>query len=171
MINNSYDSQPIRIPPGLGQESVWDYPRQPRLETAHHHLKILFNGQVIAETILGLRLLVISHPPVYYFPPAAVRLDVITMAPKNTFCEWKGQARYWTVTVGGRSALFAAWSYPNPFSPYEALRDYLAFYARPMDACLIDGELVEPQPGDFYGGWITSKIVGPYKGGPGTFGW
>lgn len=157
--------------PGPGQESVWDYPRPPRVEPTSKHVRIVFNGVVIAETRRALRVLETSHPPVYYLPPADIRMEYLTPTGRGTYCEFKGAARYWTLRVGDRTAENVAWSYPDPAPGFEAIRDHLAFYAGPMDACTVDGERVTPQPGGFYGGWITSDIVGPFKGGPGTLGW
>jgi uncharacterized protein (DUF427 family) len=160
-----------RIVPGPGQESVWDYPRPPRLEDSAKHIQIMFNDVVIADTHRAKRVLETSHPPVYYIPPDDIRQDCLTRTARSTYCEWKGQAAYYTVTVGDRSAENVAWYYPNPTSAFATLKDYVAFYPSQMQACFVDGEQVQPQPGDFYGGWITSDIVGPFKGSAGTWGW
>ncbi len=160
-----------RIEPGTGQESVWDYPRPPRLESAAERLRVLFGGKIIAETKQGYRVLETSHPPVYYIPPADVRCEYITANPGRSFCEFKGEARYWTLEVGGSRCRQAAWSYVHPTPAFSAISDYLAFYASRVDSCWVGDEQVEPQVGDFYGGWITSRVVGPFKGAPGTRGW
>lgn len=160
-----------RIEPGPGQESVWDYPRPPRVEEVSKRIQVVFNGVLIADTARAKRVLETSHPPVYYIPPEDVRLEFLLEAEESSLCEWKGWARYHMVAVGGRRAERAAWSYPEPKPGYEAIRGHLAFYAGPMDSCTVGGERVEPQPGAFYGGWITASIVGPFKGGPGTMGW
>ncbi len=160
-----------RIEPVRGQESVWDYPRPPRAEEVSKRIEVVFNGVVIADTVRAKRVLETSHPPVYYIPPEDVRQEHLIDAPGSSFCEWKGRATYKTVVVGDRRAERAGWTYPDPEPGYEAIRDHLAFYAGPMDACTVDGERVEPQPGGFYGGWITSDVVGPFKGSPGTMGW
>jgi uncharacterized protein (DUF427 family) len=160
-----------RIAPGPGQESVWDYPRPPRLEPANRHIQIIFNGELIADSHRAWRVLETTHPPVYYVPPEDILEGVLQPGEGRSLCEWKGQARYFTVQVGGRQAVNAAWSYPSPTPGFTAIQDYVAFYAGPMDRCLVDGEEVRPQPGSFYGGWITNDIVGPYKGEPGTHGW
>ncbi len=160
-----------RQTPGPGQESVWDYPRPPRVEPTSKLIRVVFNDVVIAETRRALRVLETSHPPVYYLPPADICMAYLTPAGRSTYCEFKGAARYWTLRVGDRAAENVAWSYPDPAPGFEAIRDHLAFYAAPMDACTVDGERVTPQPGGFYGGWITSDIVGPFKGEPGTLGW
>ncbi len=163
--------RPKPVQPLPGQESVWDYPRPPRLEPATPRLRVIFNGQTIADTRRGLRVLETSHPPVYYFPPADVALTYLTRTGQSSFCEWKGRAGYYTVQVDGRRAESAAWFYPNPTPAFAALKDYIAFYAAPMEACLVDDEQARPQPGGFYGGWVTNAIVGPFKGEPGTSGW
>lgn len=154
------------------KESVWDYPRPPRLEWTPRHLRVVFAGLEIADTRRAWRMLETSHPPVYYIPPADVRLECVQPVDgRESFCEFKGAARYWNVRAGRKVALSAAWTYPNPDPAYEAIRDHFAFYAGRVDACYVDGEVVTPQPGDFYGGWITSDLEGPFKGSPGTLGW
>jgi uncharacterized protein (DUF427 family) len=165
-------SKPKRIiAPGPGQESVWDYPRPPRVEDVPQRIQVVFNGVTIADTQAAKRVLETSHPPTYYLPQSDIRMECLIEEAGGSFCEWKGRARYYTVSVGRRKAERAAWSYPDPRPGYAAIKDYIAFYAGPMDACTIDGERVEPQPGGFYGGWITANIVGPFKGRPGTMGW
>jgi uncharacterized protein (DUF427 family) len=160
-----------RIEPQPGQESVWDYPRPPRLEDSTKRIRIVFNGVTIADTQRAKRILETSHPPVYYIPPQDVRMDLLTPARRTTVCEWKGAANYYTLNVDGKVAEQAAWFYPQPNAQYAAIQDYIAFYPGKMDACYVDDEQVKPQPGDFYGGWITIEIVGPFKGDPGTMGW
>ena len=157
--------------PEPGQESVWDYPRPPRVEETARHVQVVFNGEVIADTRRAKRVLETSHPPVYYIPPEDVRMECLTQAGHRTWCEWKGQAGYYNLAMAGRKVDSAAWFYPNPTPGYEAIQGHVAFYPAKMDACYVDGERVQAQPGDFYGGWITSEIVGPFKGGPGTMGW
>jgi uncharacterized protein (DUF427 family) len=164
-------SRQARITPGPGQESVWDYPRPPRVEDSHKHIQVIFNGVTIAETRRAMRVLETSHPPVYYIPPEDVRLEYFTSTPRSTFCEYKGAAAYYTIRVGQRTEANAAWFYARPSAPYAALANYVAVYPGRMDACYVDGELIQPQPGDFYGGWISKDIVGPFKGGVGTAGW
>ena len=162
-----------RVEPGPGQESVWDYPRPPRMEDSSRHIQVIFNGVVIADSRRAKRVLETSHPPVYYLPPEDVKLaeHFVPRAGGATFCEWKGSASYYDIRVGERTAEAAAWTYHRPTAPFAALRDYIAVYPGRMDACLVDGERVQAQPGDFYGGWITADIVGPFKGGAGTRGW
>lgn len=157
--------------PGPGQESVWDYPRPPRVESEPRLVKIDFNGVTIVETDNALRVLETSHPPNIYVPFADLAADVLTPSTERTVCEWKGAAEYWDIRVGDRVAPAAAWSYPAPRRGFEALTDHLSFYPQLMDSCYLGGELVTPQPGGFYGGWITSDVVGPFKGGAQTWGW
>ncbi|MCL4298130.1 MAG: DUF427 domain-containing protein [Anaerolineae bacterium] len=160
-----------RITPGPGQESVWDYPRPPRLEETAKHIQVVFNGVTIAETRRARRVLETSHPPVYYIPPEDIKMEYLLPTSRSSWCEWKGQAGYYTIAVGDKQAAQAAWFYPQPTPGFESIRGYVAFYPHLMDACFVDGERVRPQAGGFYGGWITSDIVGPFKGEPGTQGW
>ncbi len=152
-------------------ESVWDYPRPPRLEPTARRLRIEFNGVLLLDTTRAYRVLETSHPPVYYVPPEDVRMEYLTPSTSSSYCEFKGLARYYDVAVEGRSARHAAWAYPQPTAGFEAMAGYLSFYAGKMDACFVDDERVQPQEGDFYGGWITADLRGPFKGGPGTLGW
>lgn len=162
---------PQRIEPGPGQESVWDYPRPPRLEDSTKHIQVMFNGVTIADSRRAKRVLETSHPPVYYIPLDDVNADYLICTSRSTFCEWKGQAGYYTISVGDQLAENAAWFYPEPTPAFAEIKDYVAVYPSRMEACYVDGELVQSQPGDFYGGWITSHIVGPFKGGLGSWGW
>ncbi|MCA2001796.1 MAG: DUF427 domain-containing protein [Chloroflexi bacterium] len=164
-------SRALRATPKSGRESVWDYPRPPRLEATPRRLRVIFAGETVADTQSGLRVLETSHPPVYYFPPSDVRLEFLIPSAGGSFCEWKGRAAYYSLRVKTRLVENAAWFYPNPTPAYILLKDFIAFYAAPMDACFVDDERVLPQPGSFYGGWITSDITGPFKGEPGTHGW
>jgi uncharacterized protein (DUF427 family) len=160
-----------RQTPLSNQESVWDYPRPPRAEPSTKRIRVVFNGETIADTTRAVRVLETSHPPVYYIPPQDVRMECMTATSRHTFCEFKGSASYWTVKVGARRVENAAWSYQTPSSGYEAIKGCIAFYPSKMDACYVDDEQAQPQEGDFYGGWITANIVGPFKGGVGTWGW
>lgn len=160
-----------RIEPQAGQESVWDYPRPPRLEPCAEVIKVMLQGIVLAESNQAKRVLETSHPPVYYLPPDDVRLEFLVPKERQSWCEWKGHARYYDVVIGDHIIPDAAWAYPTPTPSFEALRDHLAFYCHLMDACLVGDEQAQPQAGGFYGGWITSNIVGPFKGEPGTRGW
>ena len=165
-------------------ESVWDYPRPPRLEQTERRLRVVHAGVTVAETRRGWRVLETSHPPVYYFPEADVRMGLLRPSARGgSFCEFKGVARYWNLDVtgafradrssAGEVAVVPAvgWSYPAPSRTYAALKDAVAFYASKVEECWVDAEQVEAQAGDFYGGWITSWVKGPFKGGAGTTGW
>ncbi len=152
-------------------ESVWDYPRPPRVEPSPHRIRVVLGGETIVDTRDAVRVLETSHPPVYYVPLADVAAGALLPDPLRTHCEFKGMAGYWTVEAGGQSVDAAAWSYPRPTPGYEALTGRVAFYPSKMDACYVGDELVDAQAGDFYGGWITAGITGPFKGGPGTWGW
>lgn len=158
-------------PVSVGQESVWDYPRPPRVERVDQRVVIRFGGKVIVDTADVVRVLETSHPPVYYLPVADFADGSLVPATGGSFCEFKGGARYFDVRSGETVAQRAAWNYPSPSAGYEMLAERVAVYARPMDSCEVGGETVVPQPGGFYGGWITSAIVGPFKGGPGSMGW
>ena len=160
-----------RIEPGIGQESVWDYPRPPRLEKCQRQIRIIYNGEVIAESQRTKRILETSHPPVYYIPRQDIRMETLQQASGASLCEWKGQAKYYNVVVDDQVAPNAAWTFPNPVPEYRGIQNYIAFYPSKMDLCTVDGEEVVAQEGDFYGGWITSDIVGPFKGIPGSRGW
>ena len=162
---------PAQVEPGPGQESVWDYPRPSRLEAVDRRLRVVLGGITIANTTSGFRMLEMSHPPNYYFPPADIRSDALEPEAGSSWCEWKGQAHYYMVRAAERKARRAAWSYANPNPPYRELAGMVAFYPALMDACFVDEELVRAQPGGFYGGWITSELVGPFKGTPGTNWW
>lgn len=151
---------------------MWDYPRPPRLEPVDAIITVDLGGVRVAETSRALRVLETSHPPVYYLPPENIDRSCITLSRTNaSFCEFKGWATYWTVTGGDRTEIDAAWSYEDPTAPFAALRHHLAFYCGRMDRCTVGGEVATPQPGGFYGGWVTSTVVGPFKGSPGTMGW
>jgi len=150
---------------------VWDFPRPPVVEAELRSIRVQFAGTVIAETTRALRVLETSHPYGIYIPRSDVAEGVTEPAPGTSVCEWKGRAVYWSIVVGDQVSARAAWSYPDPRPGFEAITDHLAFYPSPLDACWVGGERVAPQEGDFYGGWITSDVVGPFKGGPGTMGW
>ena len=162
---------PERIDPEPGQESVWDYPRPPALERVTDRIQVVFNDELIADTTGAYRVLETSHPPVYYLPPEDINMERLEKTGHRTLCEFKGQAVYYTVRVGDRTAERATWGYPNPTERFQEMQNYLAFYASKMDTCRIGDEEAYAQEGDFYGGWITDDIVGPFKGGPGTVGW
>ena len=151
-------------------EKVWDYPRPPRVEPVPQEVAILFGGRTVATTRDAKRVLETSHPPVYYLPREAFTCELVPSG-RRSFCEWKGMASYWTLRENGREAADCAWSYPEPTSGFALIRDHLAVYPQAMDGCTVDGERVTPQPGGYYGGWVTSNLVGPFKGAPGTMHW
>lgn len=156
--------------PGPGQESVWDYPRPPRLEPVPERVRVLLDGEVVADTKRALRVLETSHAPAYYLPPEDVRPGLLVPSPRRSFCEWKGDAGYFTLRAGERLLPEVAWSYPAPTGAFLQLAGHLAFYLEPLEG-FVGEERARPQPGRFYGGWVTSKVVGPFKGEPGTEGW
>ncbi|WP_104117607.1 DUF427 domain-containing protein [Arthrobacter sp. B1805] len=157
--------------PGLGQESVWDYPRPPRAERVQAVIEVRFGGRPIVRTSDAVRVLETSHPPVYYLPIPDFAPGVLVPVEGTTHCEFKGAARYFDVVTGTARSLRGAWTYPDPVRGYEDLATRAAVYPSQMDECTVDGERVQAQDGDFYGGWITAAIVGPFKGGEGTRGW
>jgi uncharacterized protein (DUF427 family) len=157
--------------PGPGQVTVWDFPRPPAYVQWHERVEIWFGGSVIASTTDAWCVLETSHPPAYYLPRSAFTTGTLRPADGSSFCEWKGRAVYYDVVAGDHVAPRAAWSYPAPSADAAVIRDHVSVYPALMDSCTVDGEVVTPQPGGFYGGWITSRIVGPFKGGPGTRGW
>ena len=159
------------IVPGPGQESVWDYPRPPRVEPVPERLRVVVNGEVLAETTRGLRVLETAGAPVYYVPPEDVRFERLQPSPRRSVCEWKGDATYVTFDDGDRRIEDVGWRYEQPLPGYEAIAGHVAFYAGRVDEAWVGAEQATPQPGGFYGGWITSRVVGPFKGEPGSFGW
>lgn len=160
-----------KIKPRAGQESVWDYPRPPVLEHCTKHIRILFHREIIVDTNRSYRLLETSHPPTYYLPMDEFSADLLVQSEKRSHCEFKGVATYFHMKIGDEMVLNAAWGYEDPMSPFANLRNHISVYAHLVDACYVGDELVKAQEGDFYGGWITSNVVGPFKGGPDTLGW
>ncbi len=163
--------RPEPLPIGPGQESVWDYPRPPALEPVAERVRIEHEGRTLADSRAAWRVLETSHPPVYYLPPEDVSTSRLTPSRNTSWCEFKGTARYWDVQSDLGVLAEVAWSYPDPAPGYEPIAGHLALYAWAFDACWVGDERATPQPGGFYGGWITSRIVGPFKGEPGTTGW
>lgn len=158
------------IAPRDGQESVWDYPRPPRLDPDTRLVRVIHDGVLIAESQRAVRILETASPPTFYLPPGDVRTDLLERARGASICEWKGSASYWSLRVDDRTQPKVAWSYENPFPEFTSISGYLSFYPSKLE-CYVGEERVRPQAGDFYGGWITSEIVGPFKGDPGTGGW
>jgi uncharacterized protein (DUF427 family) len=161
------------MPAGATPESVWNYPRPPRVEASPRLVSVVLGGGVIAASSRAHRVLETSHPPVYYVPREDVVDGALTPSGgRGTFCEFKGAASYLdAIGADGTLVPRAAWFYPDPAQGFEAISDAVAFYPALMDECTLDGEVVTAQPGDFYGGWISSEVAGPFKGGPGTLGW
>ena len=152
-------------------ESVWDYPRPPRLERTDALLEVVLGGEVVASTTEGWRVLETSHPPTYYLPATSFADGVLRPVDGSTWCEWKGAASYFDVVTPERTIRAGAWTYETPNDGYRDLVGHVAIYPGKVDSCSVDGEQVQAQEGDFYGGWITSRVVGPFKGAPGTLGW
>lgn len=153
-------------------ESVWDYPRPPVVVPSHERVVIELGGEIVVDTRRSLRVLETSHPPVYYVPDDAIATGLLRPVAGTTWCEFKGSASYFDVASPiGQVVARAAWHYPRPSAGYEALVGHVAFYPARMDRCTVADETVAAQDGDFYGGWITSKVTGPFKGAPGTAGW
>ena len=151
----------------MAPERVSDYPRPPRLEPSDEHIRVVAVGQTRAETNRSLRVLETFHPPTYYLPPDAMRSELLkAVGGRPSFCEWKGVASYFDVVVGDRSLERAVWTYPSPSERFRELAGWFALYPQRMDGCWVNEELVTPQQGGFYGGWITSRVEGPFKGDP-----
>jgi uncharacterized protein (DUF427 family) len=157
-----------RIEPGPGRESVWDYPRPPIVVPAGRRLRVIFNDRVMADSASALKVRERGGPPTYYVPVRDVRTDLLEPNKHSSYCEWKGRARYYDIVAEAERSERAAWYYPAPKAAFGQLKDHVAFYASRVDAAFLDDELVTPQPGGFYGGWITDEVVGPFKGEPGT---
>lgn len=160
-----------RDAPGPGQESVWDYPRPPAIRKVPQSLRVEHGGQGVARTERGMAVLETSHPPVYMIPMQDCRPGLLRENGRQTTCEFKGRAHYYDLVLPNASVPDVGWAYPSPAPGYEPIAGMVAFYASKVDACFVGDEQVQPQQGDFYGGWITSKVVGPFKGGAGTWGW
>lgn len=165
-------NHPQRIEPAPGQESVWDYPRPPRLERSELPVEVWFSGRRIAKTSRAFRILETSHPPTWYIPIADIDAKALLPSAKvQSFCEFKGVASYWDLNLEGRASAQAGWSYPEPARDYAELIDHICFYPSRVDRCVVAGETVRAQEGDFYGGWVTSNVVGPFKGASDTRYW
>jgi uncharacterized protein (DUF427 family) len=150
---------------------VWGFPRPPALEREPAQVRIEHRGVVVVDSGAAWRVLETSHPPVYYVPVDEVVAGALRPTDRTSFCEFKGVARYWDVHVGDEDLPGVAWGYPQPSAGYEPLADHVAFYAAPFERCTVGGEQAVPQPGGFYGGWVTSRYVGPFKGVAGSTGW
>lgn len=166
-----FSGHPETDPVGPGQESVWDYPRPAIAEPTDRHIRIIHRGVTIADSKQAWRTLETSHPPTYYIPQSDIAMKLLDPNARRTICEWKGQANYWDLVIDGERLEAVAWSYPQPTPAFAPIRDHLAFYPDPLDQCLVDGEQIIPQPGEFYGGWISRYEAGPFKGIPGSRFW
>lgn len=160
-----------RIAAGPGQESVWDYPRPPAVAPTDSRVRVVHLGLTIADTRAALRVLETSQPPAFYIPRTDIAQERIVGSRGRSICEWKGLATYWSLVLAETTVTDAAWSYEQPAPGFEQIAGHLAFYAQRVDQCWVDDERVIANPGSFYGGWITSKVVGPFKGDPGTELW
>jgi uncharacterized protein (DUF427 family) len=157
---------------GKPVESVWDFPRPPRIETVEWRIRVVHAGLTIVDAPSAVRVLETSQPPAYYVAPEHIRVEHLRAAPqRQTFCEWKGVASYADVVVGESVVEAAAWSYAEPTPPFAVIAGHWGFYAQRLDECWVDDERVVPNPGSFYGGWITANVTGPFKGAPGTAHW
>jgi uncharacterized protein (DUF427 family) len=161
---------PFADDPEPTQESVWDYPRPPIIVSDERRVVVRFGEQLVAESFRALRLLETASAPGFYLPLADVQMNLLVEAGRRSVCEWKGTARYFDLRTDAACIPLVAWRYPQPPAPYVAIADCLSFYPGKVE-CYVDGERVRPQPGGFYGGWVTADIAGPVKGAPGTAGW
>ena len=161
---------PFAEKPRPGQESVWDYPRPPSIVVDRRRVEVRLGDLVIADSCENYRILETASPPTFYIPPRCVHTELLEPYAGTSACEWKGVARYWALKIPQPVFQSIGWSYPNPAPPFEAIAGYFSFYPAKVE-CFVDGERVRAQPGEFYGGWITSEIVGPFKGEPGTQRW
>jgi len=150
---------------------VWDYPRPPAVSPTDAHVRVEHHGVELADTRRAIRILETSQPPVFYVPPDDVALGLLVPSVTQTSCEWKGIATYWSLDLDSGLVADVAWSYPSPRPGYATIADHVAFYPQRVEACWVDGERVVANPGSFYGGWVTSKVVGPFKGAAGTLHW
>lgn len=167
---NGNERPPFAVEPEDGQESVWDYPRPPKLDPDTRQIVVKAGDSVIAKTNRAIRVLETASPPTFYIPPDDVSINFLKRAPGRSFCEWKGEATYWNVVTENQSISKAAWSYNNPSRRFKPIDGYFSFYPAFLD-CFVDEKRAKPQPGGFYGGWVTPEIVGPMKGESGTGGW
>ena len=153
-------------------ERVWDYPRPPAVEPCERRARVEFGTVTLADSVRALRVLETSHPPTIFIPPADVRMDLLAVSDSSpTWCEYKGMAEYLDAVLPERVATAVAWRYPTPSADFEEIAGHIAFYPGRVDAAWLDDERVQPQEGNFYGGWITTDLIGPFKGAPGTLGW
>ena len=158
------------IEPDEGQESVWDYPRPPICVKDPREVIVRYGDLVVAQSKQSMRVLETASPPTFYLPPTDVNLEFFIKTSGNSYCEWKGTATYWSLAIDDSEIKNVSWSYESPTQEFVIIKSYLSFYPAKLN-CTVDGEPVRPQPGGFYGGWVTDEITGPYKGKPGTGSW
>lgn len=158
------------LKPEEGQESVWDYPRPPICVADSREVIVRYGELVIALSTRTMRVLETASPPTFYIPPADVNFDLLKKTAGSSFCEWKGAATYWSLATGEATIKDIGWSYELPSNRFASIQHYVSFYPAKL-GCTVAGETVRPQPGGFYGGWVTDEIIGPYKGESGTSGW
>lgn len=169
-IYRGWHRPPFAIDPGPGEESVWDYPRPPRLELDSRQVRVLCRDTVVAESSRAIRVLETAGPPVFYLPPEDARTEHLVRVESTSLCEWKGTTSYWSLSVEGIEVPNVAWSYEQPFTGFAVIQGYLSFYPGKLE-CYVGEHRVLPQAGGFYGGWVTPEIIGPFKGEPGTSDW
>jgi len=167
----SESGRPHRIEPCPGQESVWDYPRPPIVVPTAARVRVIHEGITLVDSTAAVRVLETSQPPAFYVPQSDIAMVRLAPSATRSVCEWKGVATYWSIVDGDRPQRDVAWSYPSPVPAFHVIRDHLAFYPQRVDECWVDDERVVANPGSFYGGWITSAVVGPFKGDAGTQHW
>lgn len=165
------DDRPALANNGKPFESVWDFPRPPRLEEVRWRIVVVHRGRTVVDAPSAIRVLETSQPPAYYTDPHHIDQRLLASSSTRTFCEWKGQASYVDVVIDGERVSDAGWRYDRPTEAFRDLAGHYAFYAQKVDQCFVDGELVAANDGAFYGGWITANVTGPFKGGPGTSHW
>lgn len=161
---------PFAVEPVPGQESVWDYPRPPRLVADKRHVVVRYRDELIADSSRTMRVLETASPPTFYIPPDDVRMELLVRGSGASLCEWKGVATYWSVQLPAALLKNVGWNYQAPRSEFADIADYISFYPARVE-CYVDDERVQPQPGEFYGGWVTHEVVGPVKGEAGSAGW
>jgi uncharacterized protein (DUF427 family) len=165
-----HERPPFAAKPEPGQESVWDYPRPPALVSDARHVLVRHGKLILADSTQTIRVLETASPPTFYVPPGDVMRDLLVQSSHGSFCEWKGRACYWSLRADDAVVKDIGWSYPAPSPTFAAIAGFFSFYPGRVE-CHVDGERVQPQPGGFYGGWVTSDIAGPFKGEPGTGHW
>lgn len=147
----------------MPKRNAWDFPLPPVVENCTEEIRVVFNSIEIAKSNNAKVVLERAHPPVYYIPQKDIKMEYLTKTERRTLCEFKGYAEYFNIIIENKSELYAAWTYPNPTESYTEIKDYIAFYPSKMDECYVGAEKIKAQESDFYGGWITSDVEGPFK--------